>query len=341
MATSGNRSVPENGSQAHRGDPTHGLAIHHVLIPLDGSALAECAVPFAATMAAPFSARITLLRVLKAPGAPVDPVEWELRRAEARRNLDRIRTQLLARQLGANVELLEGRPAEQIIEFAKHNQVDLTVLSSHGEGGLSGWALSSTIQKVLARAETSILIVPAYCNAPVEIGELHLSKILVPLDCSPRAECTLPLAVSLARAHQAKLLLAHVVSVPEMPRRMPASQEDIALAERLTERNRVEAERYLAELRERLVTEGVTAETRLVVSPQKVRSIDALADAENVDLVLVAAHGCSGDQQVRYGSVAGRLPQECSKPVMIVQDLSDAARVTTAVEEAARGHPGH
>jgi nucleotide-binding universal stress UspA family protein len=333
--------IADSGGDAGTDAPSRDLAARHVLVPLDGSALAECTLPFAAAMASLFSARITLLRVLETPASPVDPVEWEIRRAEARRSLERLDTQLQAKHLQSAVVLLEGRAAEQIIEFAKHNHVDLMVLSSHGEGGLSGWALSSTIHKVVARAHTSVLIVPAYAAEAGAMDELHLCRILVPLDCSPRAECTLPLAAALGRAHDATLLLAHIVPEPEMPRRMPVSAEDRALADQLTERNRNEAERYLGQLRERLQTEGLKVETRLRISPQRARSIRTLAEEENADLILIAAHGYTGDPAERYGATTARLLHECGKPVLIAQDLPEAVHAVTAAEEAARSHPGH
>jgi nucleotide-binding universal stress UspA family protein len=313
---------------------------------LDSSALAACALPFAAAIARAVSGRITLLRVLEphrgpGPGRQMDPVEWEIIRAEAHSHLAKFESELEASGLASAVELVQGRAAEQILQFAKEHEVDLIVLSSHGEGGLSSWVLSSTVQKVVARAHTSVLIVPAYAHEAKRIGELRFDKILVPLDCSPRAESILPLATALARAYKSKLILAHIVPEPEMPRRMPPSQEDVALAVQLTERNRREAEHYLSELQHRLVAQGVEPEVRIVESPRRARSIRALAERENVDLVLVCAHGRTGDASERYGGIAARLIQKSGRPVVILQDLAGVIHEATAAEEAARSHPGH
>ena len=144
-----------------------GLTFRHVLVPLDGSPLAECALPWAVAVAQALSARVTLLRVLEKPALSIatshhhDAVDWQMRRAEAQGQLARIDRELKARELTSAIELLEGRPAEQIIHFARAQQVDLIVLSSHGEGGLTGWVLSSTALKVVARTHSSILVVPA------------------------------------------------------------------------------------------------------------------------------------------------------------------------------------
>jgi nucleotide-binding universal stress UspA family protein len=323
-----------------------GLAIRHVLVPLDGSVLAECALPWAVALAQALAARVTLLRVLERPAISVatshhhDAVDWQMRRAEAQSHLAGIDRDLKARQLTSTVELLEGRPAEKIIDFARAQQVDLVVLSSHGEGGLTGWTLSSTVLMVVARTHTSVLVVPAHAAQGQRIGDVRVRRLLVPLDCSPRAECVLPLAAALARAHDAELILAHVVPEPEMPRRLPPSAEDLAVVSRLTARNQLEAERYLGELRARLLDRKVRVGTRIVQAARRARAIRAMADEADVDLVLVCAHGQTGDARERYGSVAGRLLEEGSRPLLVLQDLG-AGRAPTPADEAALTRPGH
>ncbi len=345
---SGSGSTPAVPSPERREDvPCGAAAIRHVLVPLDGSTLSECALPFAAAVARALSARITLLRVLEFPsrGDPsvraVDPLEWEMLRAEAHGGLSRLQAELESGGLTVAVELRDGRSAEQVIQFASEHAVDLIALSSHGEGGVTGWALSSTAQKVIARAHTSVLIVPAYSAGTRRVGELRFRRILVPLDCSPRAECVLPLAEALAGVEHAELILAHVVPEPEMPRRMPPSADDLALAARLTERNRVESTHYLTQLRDRLRLRGVKAAMRTVASMRRARALRDLADREDIDLVVLSAHGCTGDASERYGTVAARLIQESARPLIVYQDLGEAVHATTRAEEAARSHPGH
>jgi len=322
------------------------LTIRHVLVPLDGSPLAECALPWAVAVAQALGARMTLLRVLERPAISIatshhhDAVDWEMRRAEAQSQLARTDRDLKAGGLTSTVELLEGHPAEQIINFARALPVDLVVLSSHGEGGLTGWALSSTALMVVARTHASLLVVPARGAERQRVGELRLRRILVPLDCSPRAECVLPLATGLARAHGAELVLAHVVPEPELPRRLPPSAEDLAVASQLTERNRLEGERYLGELRERLVGQHVRVSTRLVVSSRRAQAIRAMADEADVELVMVSAHGRTGDARDRYGNVAARLFEQATRPLIVLQDLGPR-REPTPAEEAAQSRPGH
>jgi nucleotide-binding universal stress UspA family protein len=135
------------------------------------------------------------------------------------------------------------------------------------------------------------------------------------------------------------MILAHVVPEPEMPRRLPPSAEDVAVASQFTERNRLEGERYLGELRDRL-EQKLQVGTRIVVSSRRARAIRAMADEADVDLVMVSAHGRTGDALERYGSVAARLLEESSRPIIVLQDLG-AGREPTRAEEAAQSRPGH
>jgi nucleotide-binding universal stress UspA family protein len=330
-----------------RGLDCPGLTIRHLLVPLDGSPLAECALPWAVALAQVFAARITLLRILEPPAGPAptspahDAVDWQVRKAEAHSHLTKLDRTLRASGLTSSIALLEGRPADQIINFARGHEADVVVLSSHGEGGLSGWALSSTAQKVVARLDSSVLVVPAHTADERGPGELRLHRIFLPLDCSPRAECVVPLAVALARAHDAELILAHVVPEPEMPRRMPPSAEDAAIAAQLTERNRIEGERYLGELQSQLAGQALRVGVRSVVSSRRAPALRALADEADVDLILACAHGRSADARERYGSVAASLLAESSRPILVVQDLGRAGWEQTRAEEAARSRPGH
>ena len=318
-----------------------GLAIRHILVPMNGSALGQCALPFAAALGHVLSARITLLRILTPPHGPVDPVEWELVRAEAHGQLARFDQQLTASGLTSTVAVLEGRSADQILDFAETHHADLIVLSSHGEGGLTGWVLSSTAQKVVARADSSVLIVPARAAEDERTAALRFGKILLPLDCSPRAECVLPFAAALARAHDAELILAHVVPEPELPRHLLPSSEDVALARRLTERNRLEGEDYLRNVSNGLATQGIRVRTHAVVSARRPHTILELAEREDVDLIVACAHGSTGNANDRYGSTTAHLIQWSNRPIVVLQDIVGAVREAMRAEEAARSHPGH
>lgn len=298
----------------------------HILVPLDGSPLAEGALAHSVALAQAFAARLTLLRVLqRTPEAEplhfVNALDWRVARAEAQTYLDGLASRLQGAGLSVSTAVAEGEAAERIIEFAQGHGVDLIVISNHGESGLSGWNISSVAQKVVRRAYMSTLIVRAYQATSPDPAGLRYRRLLVPLDGSPRAEYALPLAASLARAQGAELLLAHVVARPALPGRTPPAPEDEALLERLVERSRLEGGRYLQEMGSWLSSEGTSVREALLVGDSVAAALHGLVEDEGVDLVLMTAHGHSGDGRWPYGSVAVSLIARGTTPLLLVQDV--------------------
>jgi nucleotide-binding universal stress UspA family protein len=233
---------------------------------------------------------------------------------------------------------LQGAAAERVIEYADQQDVDLIVLSSHGRSGLSGWNVSSVVQKIILRAYRSVLIVRAYLPTKHGAERLRYQRLLAPLDGSRRAECVVPIAVALARRHDAELLLAHVVRRPEMPRRTSPTEEDIELANRLVERNREEVSAYLQDLKTQL---PLDADSHLLVSDDVAVALHELVDSQHVDLVILSAHGYSGAPRWSYGSVATSFVGYGSTPLLIVQDLSREDVEPSQAELAVKERRGH
>ena len=309
-----------------------------ILLPLDRSPLAECVLPHAVAVGRAFASQVTPLLVVETSRGShwrraMDPLNWRIRKAEAGSYLDDLTLRLQKAGLAAEKQILEGPVAERIVEFAHKNNVPLILLSSHGQSGMSGWNVSSIVQKIILGAHTSIMIVRAYRPAATDMPGLRYQRLLVPLDGSQRAECILPVAMTLAQAHQSEILLAHVVHRPEMPRRMPPSAEDVELANRLVERNRAEAIHYFEQLRTRL--SGVV-KVNVLVGDHVAGSLHKLVDQEKIDLVLLTAHGYSAQTRWPYGSVVSSFITYGATPLLIVQDLPAGKIEPTLAELAAR-----
>jgi len=297
----------------------------NILVPLDRSDLAECVLPHAVAVARAFQSQVTLLTVLERGTRldytyGVDPLAWRIRKAEAESYLRNLSDQLQKTGLPLERRTLEGDAAEQIIDFAHSNGVNLIILSSHGQSGLTGWNVGSVVQKIVMRARTSIMIVRAYQRRSADLAALRYQRLLVPMDGSHRAEWVWPLATTLARAEGAEILLAHVVKPPEMPRRLPPTAEDTELADRVVKRNQEEARRYVDELRSWMPT-SVSVRGCVLVGDHVPATLHQLADEEGVGLVVLSAHGYSGGTRFLYGGVVMSFIIYGSTPVLIVQDV--------------------
>lgn len=326
--------------------------LNKVLVPLDGSPLATCVIPHLVAITQATDAQITLLRVteMNDPSGRINPVEWHLSKVEAQTYLDEIAEQL--EQFTGHkpeTQILQGPAAERIIEYAQKHEQDLIVLSTHGQSGLNGWNVSSVAMKVINRAGLSILLVPAYLpdtgSQEGNWGAIHYQHILAPLDGSQRAECVLPIAASLAQQYQADLLLAHVVVRPEMIQRMPLTNEDTILADQVVERNQIQATKYFEQLQNRL---SPAPRTRVLVGEHLTSELHKLLEQEKIDLVLVSAHGNSGQNQWPYGSVVTSFITYSAVPLLILQDLplyeiqpTEAERATAVKQNVWRKSNGH
>jgi nucleotide-binding universal stress UspA family protein len=324
---------------------------NRILVPLDGSPLAEQALLHAELLAQIFGASIILLQVLEPASyrdnpQALDPLNWQIRKAEAEMYLQGVALRV-RKNLGetdANVDgksrveyfIREGKTAENIVDFAHIENIELLVISTHGLSGLSRWNLSSVTHKVVNQVYLPTLIVRAY-NPSAEENLAYYRKILIPIDCSRRAECSLPAAIELARGGQAtgsksSFVLAAVIQPPELPLPEPFPAEINQLTEQLMQVSRQAVNHYLNEMKERLPVE---CETRVVENVSVTSAIQELADQEDIDLVVLCAHGYSGQGAWPYGTVARNYIEHGNKSVLIIQDVPRSQVKPTAAELAA------
>ena len=156
-----------------------------ILVPLDGSKLAECALPHAEELAKGCGTEeVTLISVTeqvqgrtRAPEAqelyrssdrpefqgagPEITVIFGKKQRQAQRYLDRIAKAMEAKGIKVHTEVLFWPPAEAIASYAEHNSADIIVMSSHGRSGPSRWAHGSVADKVLRASRVPVLIVRA------------------------------------------------------------------------------------------------------------------------------------------------------------------------------------
>jgi nucleotide-binding universal stress UspA family protein len=320
--------------------------LRNILVPLDGSTLAECVLPHAISLSTAMEANIVLLHVLERPrdtGAlqPIDPLRWVLKKHEAEGYLKRLAVGFKEDGLDAEYVLQEGPPAECIINYSNLEDVDLIALSTHGSSGLSGWNVSSVVQKIILRANKSILLVRAYQPPDEVVEQIHYHRIFVGLDSSARAELVLPVAIRLAQYYKASITLGIVVQKPDIISRLPLSEQDALMIERVTSRNQKAASHYLEQVQAQLSTNGVEVITKLETSTNTLSSLHNMVQEAKADLVMLVAHGRSADGRWPYGSVTTSFIAYGSTSLFIMQDFSDHEIQQTIAEQAMLKTQGH
>ncbi len=318
--------------------------LEHILLPLDGSTLAESVLPHAIALTAAFKSKLTLLRVVYAEPQNnqrgiVNPIDWQIRKSEAEAYLQSVQSRLSDIEIDSDIRILEGKPADQIVEFANNEKVDLVLLTSHGKSGPSAWNINSTVQKVLLRTFSPVMLIRAYMQKTTELQGLSYERLLIPLDGSKRAECILPMAKAICKAHGSKVFLIHIIEEPKLPRQTPLSEDVITLVDTLRMVNTEEAEKYLKGVEQQF--EDIQVESIIESSEKPTVTMHDIVDRENIDLVLMSAHGYSGENRWPYGKFALNFIVYGTTPLFIVQDLSRDELEKSIAEKYAEQTKGH
>jgi nucleotide-binding universal stress UspA family protein len=307
-----------------RRSPTGAAHFREVLACVDGSEFDLGVMAHARAVACALGAHLTLLRVLEtadADAVPADPLDWGIRRREARAHLDRLLAQLGELEAGVGAELIQGRAAEQICGWVAHHDVDLTVLCSHGSHGVSDWDLASTARKLIDGTPGSLLLIPA--TAAVASKEVAYRRILVPLDGSPRAESVVPIALRIAAFEGAELSFVHLLPEPEITRIGPLDAEGAELERRVAEHNERVASAYLDRLRARVGCGGVRVRGQVVRDGSVRGRLDRVIREERADLVVMSAHGHAGRIESPCGSLTEYAVTHATTPLLVVRERSE------------------
>jgi nucleotide-binding universal stress UspA family protein len=131
-----------------------------LIIPLDGSTLAEAALPIAEELAPRLSAEVMLVRAVPFAGAIVDEKAPPTGEVEARAYLSRLTQRLRLEGLAVQSQTLDGPPVELILELARQTPHSLVVLTTHGRSALARWFVGSVAEGIVRAASIPVLVIP-------------------------------------------------------------------------------------------------------------------------------------------------------------------------------------
>lgn len=301
-----------------------------ILVPLDGSRLAERALPYATALARAVQGR--LLLVWAVPGELPERVD------HAATQLAASAGKLRAAGLTVDQQVSTDQPVPAITHLAR-DQADLIVMSTHGRSGLGRWLYGSVADRVLHHASVPVFLVPAV-SEPIALLDIPAERrrVLVPLDGSELAEAALGPAGELAEALAAELLLLRVV-VPPDESGLALAQIDIGLAGPLSyppsdfdeAAAQAAAQRYLDAIAAEQRAEGRRASTQVEVCVPLVPVASTIADAAQASgsqAFALATHGRGGLDRLIMGSVATELIHRAKLPLLLVGPAALPASAT-------------
>jgi nucleotide-binding universal stress UspA family protein len=286
-----------------------------IIVPLDGSELAEQALPLASAIATKHHAEILLTTAISPGDRWIDDGivrQWKAEEEAAVGSyLQSVMEKLKERRVRARMHVDWGRPHIVIGSVADREDADLIVMTTHGRSGISRWTLGSAADKVLRTLSTPLILIHPTTGAPPPDS---VKRIVVPLDGSALAEAALPEAERLARTMDGSLLLVRAV----VPAALVFGGEALPGALPVLEDMEAEAKQYLERVAARIRKRGVEVGVAVAVGvPAEV--ILGLGGDNGANLVVMTTHGRSGLDRAVFGSVADAVVRRGELPVMVIR----------------------
>lgn len=316
-----------------------------ILVPLDGSPLAETVLSPAATWAATTGRDLLLLGVTSSAarlsglawpqlGLPVQMPDRPAEVTAYRDYLTGVAARFTTEGVAVRAHLRQGDPAEQILAQLR-DEPGLTgvALATHGRSGLQRTVLGSVAERIIQAAPVPVLLVRG-TSAPGTPSPYR--RILVPLDGSRFAAQALDVAVGLAQSSGATLLLLAV-----LPHLQDSSFAEAGLQPVWMEEDRIAAADAvtlaLDDTAVQLESTGLPVRT-LLRHGSPAAAIVECGTAEAADLIVLATHGRSGLPRLWLGSVALGVVRTAAQPVLTIRPSGAAAPAGRAADHTTLPH---
>jgi nucleotide-binding universal stress UspA family protein len=273
-----------------------------IVVPLDGSPLAEVALPYAEEIAGKIGSEMVLLSVLSSE----EPEEFRNHYTYMEKIVDMTMHQVKKYSDGNGngdcavcTATRVGNPAQGILDYVDKGHLCLVVMATHGRSGISRWAIGSVADKVVrSTTRQPLLLIRAKGAHPDVRAKRIFKKALLPLDGSTESEAVMPVITTVAASLQMEITLLRV-----LPR---------------TDRSLASVENYLQEWCQRLAEKGITSRYEVRIGAPADHIID-LADESACDLVAMSTHGHAIGNLWPLGSVAQKVLLGGTTPLLLVR----------------------
>ena len=297
-----------------------------ILVPLDGSATAEAALPYVEALAVGFKTPVELLSVidvgamtayLTADKVPQLDSVVAKEEENSRSYLESVIKNYSA-SFAAACDVVRGDPAEEILQSASKDRDPLIAMATHGHSGAKRWLLGSVAEKVLRNSSCPLFLVRA-SEAQTEARRI-INSIVVPLDGSALAEQILPTVSQWAQALDLEVALIRAVEFPALT--YYGSEEDFAAYENFQEDEKREAAAYLKTKAQALIAGGVRTVSTSVLGGSAAAAIISYTREAPRALIAMSTHGRSGVRRWMLGSIAEKVVRHGEDPVLIVRNVA-------------------
>lgn len=297
---------------------------NRLLVPLDGSRIAEMALPYARLFASRFKIPVELMTV-------IDTAEFDTQISVSKgRFLDILVDEHVCSSRdylidiaktfgGATIQcrVEKGSVGEIIIDRGETDPATLIVMATHGRSGLNRWLLGSIAEKVLRATANPLLLVRSTKESKSE-GETALRSIVVPLDGSELAEGVLSPVLEIAKALDLEIMLFRAFEIPYGLYAAAGGYYAINFDKYVAE-VKDEVNSYLEKQTEALKRLGVEKISYISAEGFAADQIILFARSTADNLVAMCSHGRSGLKRWVLGSVTETVVRYSGDPVLVIR----------------------
>lgn len=290
-----------------------------MLVLLDGSKLAEVVFSYAQELSARLNINLELLHVCSPREEELLPMRqaYMEHMAEALHNrVMKIRSKMGDKISSPKTEtrgtVVVGYPAEEILKYADKNNIDLIMLSTHGQSGIRAWDIGNVANKVIHASKLPVWLVPTELRQEIIYDKLPKRTMVIPLDGSEFSETVIPHAINIAKQRGAELemVLIHVNEIPTTVNLVQVERQQAEITAK---------KRYLSGIAKRVGEAGIKARAKLLRG-DPAEAIVNYIENHPTQLVTLASHGHAGLSKMIFGSVTENILHLVKKtPIFVVR----------------------
>jgi len=290
-----------------------------MLVPLDGSNLAEVLVDYAKKLASVMGVEAIMFNVL----SPEEKAMLPMHQAYVERAAEKIISGAQNKPVKAWGQVAIGSPVDEIKKHAKKHNADFVLMATHGRSGFSRIVIGSVADSLLRESKLPVWLIRSGISEKRVKDTSPEGRLALLLDGTKRAEASIPHVEMLSRQFGAELTEVELISVcqnPEItsdyPASMPLSWDEYVASEK--EKCRRNTGKYLKEVADRLMESGIQVRYEALMGDPAVEIIDHIKRS-NFSLIVMATHARSGFSRWAFGSVAEKVIKGVTTPVFLVR----------------------
>jgi nucleotide-binding universal stress UspA family protein len=287
-----------------------------MLVPLDGSQVAEKVLPFVKQFADRLNLEVIFLHVCSN--------DQFTSRFMCQSYIEHV-AELAGKRKKAQGIIIDGDPAKSVIRFADENFIDLLLLGTHGQSGFGRWMTGSTAHKIIMSAKMPVLLIPAAASSGIKI-EMWPRKILIPLDGSPLAESVIPYVKMITRQIKSEfdIELLKICEPPDLLGDYPEAIMPLTWQEHVikaTSASQKACSIYLSNVVENFNPGNAQIRYEVILGDKNnvAGQIVKFAEKNSSDLIAMSTHGRSGISEWPFGHVTDRIVRMVSTPLFLIK----------------------